>query len=97
LKKSKAIYKITKLFLNVYCAIGVHDWINKSETFNVTIPGRSVSIKVDRRYRICSNCLKCQHSGVGIMGNKWFNEDEKETNNRSIARSLKLKKLKNSM
>jgi len=87
--------KISKSFLDVYCAIGVHNWIIKPERFTATFKDRNRTIEINRHYRICSNCLKCQHSGAGIQRNKWFNEDEKETNRRPIARSLKLKKLKN--
>jgi len=90
----KILNKILKDFQDINCKLGVHNWVVKPETINLDFKDRNLNINVNRYYRICSNCLKCQHSGVGIHGNKWFNEDEKETNNRKIIRSLKIKKLK---
>lgn len=89
--------KILKAFQNVYCKMGVHDWIIKPERFSATFTDRNRTIEVKRYYRICSNCLKCQHSGAGIHSNKWINETNNEINKRPIVRSLKLKKLKNNI
>jgi len=89
----RIINKILKSFQDIYCMIGVHNWIIKPERFKATFKSRKRTIEISRHYRICSNCFKCQHSGAGIHRNKWFNEDEKETNRRPISRSLKLKKI----
>jgi len=89
----KTSNKILRSFQHVYCKLGVHDWIIKPEKFMATFKDRNTTIEISRYFRICSCCLKCQHSGAGIMRDKWFDEDDKETNSRPLARSLKLKKL----
>jgi len=89
----KTSNKILNAFQSVYCKFGIHDWIINPETITIKLPGRNTPIDVSTYYRICSCCLKCQHSGAGITRGKWFDENEKETNTRPIARSIKLKKL----
>jgi hypothetical protein len=91
----KLLNKIIKDFQDINYKMGSHNWIIKPETFNAHFTDRNKTIQINRYYRICSNCFKCQHSGIGIHGNKWFNEDEEETNNRKISRRLKLNKIKN--
>ena len=93
----KTSNKILNAFQSVYCKFGIHAWITNPERIKVKFPDRNRTIDVSRYYRICSCCLKCQHSGAGIFANKWFDEDEKETNSRPIARSLKLQKLQNNI
>ena len=94
----KKFNKILKSFQDVYCKLGVHNWVYNSEKITLRMPDRNRVFKdVPRSYRICSNCLKCQHNGIGIFRDKWFDEDEVETNTRPIARSLKLKKINNNI
>jgi len=88
--------KVIQSFKDTYCFIGIHSWNEKWEHIKFKIPnsrsGRT--IETDRRYRICTNCYKSQHAGIGYMGNKWFNEDEKEMYHRKkMIRSIKLEKL----
>jgi len=90
----KILNKIVKDFKDINCKLGDHNWITKTETINLNFTDRKLNMNVSRHYRICSNCLKCQHNGIGIQRNKWFNEKEEETKNRKIVRSLKLKKIK---
>ena len=88
------LQKVIQAFKDTYCMIGVHDWVYKWEHLKLKFPQKSRTIEADRRYRICKNCYKTQHAGIGIMGNKWFNESDTEMERRSkIVRNIKLDKL----
>ena len=90
----KALQNIWQLVKDTYCFIGVHQWVYKVENINLKFTDRNRTINVNRNYRICTNCYKCQHGGIGLLSNKWFNEDDKEINSRQkIIRSIKLNKL----
>jgi hypothetical protein len=90
----KILRIIIQQFKDTYCFIGVHDWVYDWEHLKLKFSDRNRTIEADRQYRICKNCYKTQHSGIGMFGNKWFNENEKEMSRRKyIIRRIKLNKL----
>jgi len=90
----KLLRKIQQEFNDVYCFLGVHQWVLKPETFDAKFEDRNRTITLNRHYRICTNCYKCQHNGVGIMRNNWSTESDVELNFRSKEiRRIKLNKL----
>lgn len=80
------------VFNNIKCRLGYHDWIVKWEKIHI-----KKTIEANRKFRICKNCLKCQHTGFFTNLNIWIEEDEQTINNRIIMRQLKLKKIKNKL
>lgn len=84
------------------CSIGLHRWVYKSERVAVNVPDNQFkTFNITRRFRVCRNCYKTQHSAVGVLskfGYKWIDEDVDGMKSRGdLIRRIKINKIKNNI
>lgn len=91
--------KLLKIFKNILCFLGIHNWNTKIENISFNLPDNSNrKFNSNRGFRLCLNCYKCQHTGIGILSDKWMTETEKQIKFRQpIIRKIKLKKIMNNI